>query len=693
MQYRVLYLWLFLSSFQVESFGSEPILPYDTLLLDSLLELSFNLSRSQPDSAVALAQGILAVAAKNDDLFRQGESYLNIGAATLNKGDFANTLPYLQKAEKYYRAVNRPMSVSTVYMRMGTLYKRQARLTTALDYQIKALNIRDSLQSSPEAIGACYNNIGNLYRELGDYPQALAFMKKAVGSFVGEKNNWPRAIVLGNVGLIFSKKGELDSAEVYMRQSLAIHQDMDNRREEGRLHLLIGEMYFDNRLFERAVSDLLQAESILAGQQDRFLYSLVVQMLGKVHYEQQAYAKAVPYLRQSRLLADELGAVSTKSTSSRYLALSLSEQGRYEEAFPYLLEHNQLADSIYQLETSEKIAEQKTRFETDLKEQQITNLEQREAQRRRERNLGFITTLLLGILGGIIFYIAFLRKQAYRKLSAEKERSDQLLHNLQTAQSQIIQTEKMASLGQLTAGVAHEINNPINFIGSSIEALKYDLDDLRPLFDHIKSLDIREDAKKQLADLVQLRNELDLPFLTEEIKGLTDSINKGVSRTREIVIALRAFSRQSNGVLLPADIHEGIDSSLIILNHKLGDGITVQKNYGELPPIPCQSSRLNQVFLNLLDNAIHALNGQGHIFIKTKMENGQAVISIRDNGEGMDEAVRKRIFEPFFTTKEIGEGTGLGLAISYGIVKDHGGRIEVKSAEGEGTEFLVWLPG
>ncbi|MEM6805066.1 MAG: ATP-binding protein, partial [Bacteroidota bacterium] len=245
--------------------------------------------------------------------------------------------------------------------------------------------------------------------------------------------------------------------------------------------------------------------------------------------------------------------------------------------------------------------------------------------------------------------------------------------------------------GALTAGVAHEINNPLNFVTSNTHALKIDLSELKLLLDEVHKLKDKAD-EEQVGRILEKIEELDTEFLNEEVQQLVESIERGAQRTKNIVLGLRTFSRSANDEFILADIHEGLDSTLTILNSKLKGRIEVHKDYGKIPQIPCQFDKLNQVFMNILSNAIQAIKEEGHIYLKTYKEKEAVIIRIADTGSGIPEALKERIFEPFFTTKGIGEGTGLGLSISYGIVEAHGGKIEVQSEEGKGTNFNIILP-
>lgn len=292
----------------------------------------------------------------------------------------------------------------------------------------------------------------------------------------------------------------------------------------------------------------------------------------------------------------------------------------------------------------------------------------------------------------------------------------QNLTELQQVQTQLIQNEKMASVGQLVAGIAHEINNPIGFILGNVEhAENYFLK-------LITALNIYQQHSLNNPEVQTQIEALDLPFILEDLPQLLNSMKEGTERIRGISISLRTFSRADSTSKVRFNIHEGIDSSLLILRHRLrtADGkpeIQVIKDYGKFPPLECYPGQLNQVFLNIIANAIDALeewNAGGSrdeiqanpnkITIRTFLTDesekiiddrsaSHVIISIADNGMGMTEEVKHRVFNHLFTTKSVGKGTGLGLSISRSIVEEkHGGRLSCNSAPGEGTEFIIEIP-
>ena len=265
---------------------------------------------------------------------------------------------------------------------------------------------------------------------------------------------------------------------------------------------------------------------------------------------------------------------------------------------------------------------------------------------------------------------------------------------LSEAQSKLMQSEKLASIGQLAAGVAHEINNPIGFIFSNFGTLEQYLQDL------FQILDTYEQAEGSISDaaaLARIRNikaELDIEYLKEDIPNLMHESRDGIQRVRKIVQDLKDFSRvDARQEWESVDLHAGIDSTLNIVNNEIKYKADVVKHYGPLPEVQCLPSELNQVFMNLLVNAAHAITAErGTITISTGAEGPNVWVDVADNGTGIAAENLQRIFDPFFTTKPVGKGTGLGLSLSYGVVQKHGGRMEVSSELGVGTRFRVTIP-
>jgi len=276
-------------------------------------------------------------------------------------------------------------------------------------------------------------------------------------------------------------------------------------------------------------------------------------------------------------------------------------------------------------------------------------------------------------------------ESALNALRMKQVEQDQLLRKLETANSQLLQSEKLAAIGQLAAGVAHEINNPIGFVFSNLKTLSGYVRDLLKIIDAV-------DGAADLEVLRQLKRGLEYDYIRSDVEALIHESEDGIDRVKRIISALKDFSHIEEEEFRPADLHRGMDTTLNVVNNELKYKAEVVKEYGELPEVECIPSQINQVVLNLLVNAAHAIEEFGRISVRTGCEQDEVWLEVEDTGKGIEPKVLNRIFEPFFTTKPVGKGTGLGLALSYNIVQKHNGRIEVQSEVGAGTRFRVYLP-
>ncbi|MGE3818919.1 MAG: ATP-binding protein [Isosphaeraceae bacterium] len=307
---------------------------------------------------------------------------------------------------------------------------------------------------------------------------------------------------------------------------------------------------------------------------------------------------------------------------------------------------------------------------------------------------------VIGVQG--IFWDVTGRKRAEEQLLYQNVKLQEMAESerdahaaLKQAQSQLVQSEKLASLGLIVAGVAHEINNPVAFVSNNVVVLGRYVGEMRDL------ITLYEEAERLIAEglpdlaerIAEFRERVDMSYTLENIQGLIQRSRDGLQRIQQIVSHLRLFAHLDEGDVNEADLNEGIESTAaIILGEARKRQVRIEKRLDALPPVTCHAARINQVVLNLMTNAIDACEAGGVVTLSTRREGEKVVLEVSDTGRGIDPAVRGKIFDPFFTTKPIGQGTGLGLSISYGIVKDHGGTISVESELGRGSTFSVTLP-
>jgi two-component system, NtrC family, sensor kinase len=285
------------------------------------------------------------------------------------------------------------------------------------------------------------------------------------------------------------------------------------------------------------------------------------------------------------------------------------------------------------------------------------------------------------------------RKQMEELLLQEKAEQTVLIRKLEEAQNQLLQSEKLAAIGQLAAGVAHEINNPMGFIRSNLSRLNEYADSLLNVIAAYESADPLLQEHPQINEhIAQAKRNADLAFLKGDLRNLIDESLEGSDRVRRIVQDLRDFSRANEAEWQQFDIHAGLESTINVVWNEIKYKAELVRDYGEVPLIECIPSRLNQVFMNILVNAAQAIADRGKIVISTRCMDSVVEIAFADTGQGIPADVLPKIFDPFFTTKPVGKGTGLGLSVSYGIIRDHGGKIEVVSKPGVGTTFTIQLP-
>ncbi len=295
---------------------------------------------------------------------------------------------------------------------------------------------------------------------------------------------------------------------------------------------------------------------------------------------------------------------------------------------------------------------------------------------------------------------AYLEQKVQERTIELQETNEELvvtLNNLKETQAQLVDAEKMASLGQLTAGIAHEINNPINFVSANVQPLRLDIQDIMSIIDQYGEAYQAEDIVEAVKSVEAFKKEIDFDYIRNEIVELLTGIEDGAVRTAEIVKGLKTFSRLDESDLKPADLNEGLQSTLILLRNSVPDNVEVETELDDLPPVECFPGKINQIFMNIISNALQAMkvvqkDEKHHLIIKSHFDEKNVYFSIKDSGPGMTDSVKSRIFEPFFTTKDVGEGTGLGLSIVFKIIETHGGNIDVNTAPGSGTEFLISLP-
>lgn len=554
------------------------------------------------------------------------------GLAWKNAGNNTHALEHLEFARDVAERHGLLAILARTLGSLGTIHLSTRHTKLALDELLPAIKLYEDLEISDWYVAECLLGMGTVLTHAADYVPALSYLQRAfdVWQLTGDHAGQGRAMNV--MGAVHDYLHEDDAALSCYERSYELFRSSPWRdpnetfplSNRAQIHIRRGEYPQARTLLETALDHATTTKSPRGT-------SLALTALGGLFANPNT-----PFFDDKH--AEEL----------LLQTLDVDKAGGFEneEALKHLSElYEARGDATKALEYHKRYTELVLRMKDDSAQRRVSEIE---TQRAIEA--------------------------AKRQTEIEHLRNVELknaLDELRSAQTQLIHAEKMASLGQLTAGIAHEINNPINFIASSIGPLRRDLRDY-------------DGMKGQGSEASELR---------DEIITLLNGIETGAHRTAEIVKSLRSFTRLDEGDVKKVDLHEGLESTLTLLGTRLRDGVAVVRHYASLPPVECNAGQVNQVFMNVIANALDALEGRAdkRIEITTSLPDPNHVaIRIADNGPGVPDDVLDHLFEPFFTTKDVGKGTGLGLSISYGIIDQHQGSISVEVDHG--TAFIITLP-
>ena len=704
-----LFSWGFLLFITCLLSGQEPIKDSLLLLAEATTDpeeqvsiynlLAAELRNKQPDTAQMYVENALELARSGGFKKQEVRALHTLGVLTHNKGMYREAIDLFHQGLNLRRTFGDSLGVADDYQGLGNSHRRLGELSKALSYQLRCLELRKKYGGSLKKVAYALTNIGNIYYSNEEFEKAIEKYEEAIPHYRKLGSLYDMGLLYNNLFASHYAQGAYEKGLPYLEEALAINDSLGNVIQTAVNLANLAEVYIQLERHDEAFPKAARAIALFESIQDETYIQPALVIMGKLHRHRNNHEEAIAHLERALGYALKKNHLDQIHEIYRVLSETYAERENYQAA----LEAQKLAesykDSLDAMASRRELNEIKTQYETEQIERENDLLLLDQARRKRTTRL-----LIFGVVGLILLVLISLwalrqRKQAYQSLQLQKnatesllEEKGQLLEDLKTTQLHLLQSEKMASIGQLTAGIAHELNNPIGFVSTNAVALKQDVVELRQLINQVRQLK-QNPSPEAMEKTIEVYKELDVEFLDQELVELVESIIRGTERTRDIVTSLRTFSRNTTEEFVPSDIHEGLESTLTILNSQLEVDVQVHKEYGQIPMVRGQITKLNQVFLNILNNAIQALKGKGEIFIKTWSENEETVIiSIRDTGTGMTKAVQKRIFEPFFTTKDIGEGTGLGLSISYSIIEQHGGRIEVQSEPEQGTEFRIILP-
>ncbi|HEC41918.1 MAG TPA: tetratricopeptide repeat protein [Bacteroides sp.] len=540
------------------------------------------------------------------------------------------------------------------------------------------------------------------------------------------------------LALVYTNLDEYSIALAYDTRAMNIREFQGNRAGVAYSLISIGQDYLNLGKYDGSLESLMSSRQIFTELNDNFGLSLSLHSIGMYYRTIGQSEDAIKFLAEAMNLGIETDSPIRVRNAAQILSEIYAEQDKFKEAYQMHILYKETYDSLYQEENLVKITQLVMQNEYDQRELiQLAEI----SKQKQFRNYLLLSFGLVIILVIVILNRYSIKKKANidlqnknneiesqkktlenlfvslrikndelsqqndeilaqkdnlislnHELERQKNELNKTLKDLTQAETQLVQSEKMASLGQLTAVVAHELNNPINFISSSINPLERNIKDFLTLIEKYDSIIEDKKLTDGFSEASELKNTMDFSYLVKETLSLLKGTNEGSSRSEQIVKDLRTFSRMDENEFKGVDIHEGLDSTLMLLSHKMQDRISIHKDYGKTPHVECLPGKLNQVFMNILTNSILAIEDKGDIYIETGITEDIVKISIRDTGKGMTPEIREHVFEPFFTTRTVGTGTGLGLSISYSIIQEHNGTIEVHSEPGKGSEFIISLP-
>ncbi len=619
----------------------------DTNRVILLNQLSYQYENSRPDTALLLAQRGLALARKNTYISGEVSCLNMIGLIFMTTGNYPKALEYMLQSLKGSEAANDEPSIATALENIGVIYSGQRDQRQGINYQLQALPINKRLhQSRNEAISLL--NLGDDYEKLGILDSATYYTRKCYDLSLEIKADDLIGIALNNFGNIYSKMDEDTLALKYYHSDFPYLSKAADDDDFCETYLGMA------KLFQKS------------GERDSCLY----------------------YAKLSLQIAKNAGFTDEVMSACNFLTNYYTSMRNVDSAFVYQSAAIVAKDSLFSQEKTREI--QALKFDEAVRQQQLEEAKE-EAHTQLKQNALFGGIFTLMIVAFILYRNNLHKQKANKILADQKQKVEVTLAELKNTQAQLIQSEKMASLGELTAGIAHEIQNPLNFVNN---------------FSDINT-DLIEELKDERQKAEGERNTDLEDEILNNIKANEEKINHHGKRADSIVKGMLQHSRSSTGVKEPTDINALCDEYLRLAYHGLrakdkNFSTTIKTDFdntiGKINIIP---QDIGRVLLNLYNNAFYAVGerfkaeGAGYqptVTVYTKKSGNQVRISVSDNGNGIPKNTVDKIFQPFFTTKPTGQGTGLGLSLSYDIINAHGGKIKVETKEGVGTEFHITVP-
>jgi signal transduction histidine kinase len=683
-----------------------------------------------------------------------GDVHRNIGAVYLSLGNFIDARTEFSLATTIYKETGAKRALANTYIDIGISHYYQGIYNEAIQAYLQALDLLKEI-GTKKTIATCYGNIAIVLVSQKKYDEALRYYYEALATVEDSGDLRAISYFYNNIGSLYQKIKDYDKALDYFNKSLEILEKLKDKKAIATCKSNIGLIYKNRKNFEKAIQSLEESSRIFseinnvigkAGVLNNLAsaYNNYAEMQGSNNQRRDALLqKALEYGLESMKIAKKSDILPEMNRSAANLMEAYKGLKNHSKSLEYAELYIATQDSLYKKEKNKSLDELISKHEVEkLQKQQELDKEiiaRHQEVNTKQRIIIIVSTsafiLVLFLLGLVVKFLRQRRKaywelerknrlleQANEEIISQRDNLSELNvqlqqaneeiisqrdylselneelstknHQLEQTQLKLVQSEKMASLGVLTAGIAHEINNPINFVFAGSNCLVRDFQDIKGAIEKMKLIENENfTAEEKLKQIKTTFEEYEFDEAISATEQTINDIRLGAKRAAEIVEGLKSFSRGESTDWVQYDLHNAIDGVLILLKNNYKNRIEIEKSFDpSLSFIEGRGGKFNQVIMNLLSNAIDAIDEEGTIFITTRKEKDNCVISIRDTGKGVPESIRTKIFDPFFTTKEVGKGTGLGLSITYGIITEHNGTLDLISEPEKGAEFIVTVP-
>jgi len=621
--------------------------------------------------SVSQADSLLALLQQHQEKDTIKVNLLNKLAYQIYRSDIHLAKKYIKEAEKIADSLAYLNGKAESLRLQGILFRYQDMYSDALELYMQALDLAQKTTDSL-IIAKILNNIGIIYKLQKDYDGALSYLSKSLDIYKKNNNKFGAAKVYNNLGLVYKKLKKDTLSLMYCKKAYEQFQQLSHK--QGILISLvnIGSILGGLKKYDDALKYFIQALELSKSLNDNAGICTAYIDIGNLYFIQKKYKLAQSNVEAALKIAEKNQFLSVRINAHKLLSDIYSAIDNCNDAYENYVKYRELSDSLSDASNLSKFEQLK--YELKLqKEKEIIAVENRKKefiQKILITGISLLFVLLLGILfllwqkskaNAQILQLNNKLKETNNLFQAQKTELKTALDELKKMQIQLLQKEKMASIGILTAGIAHEINNPLNFISVSTFSIK---------------------------NLLAENN-----LINEEMEQLLNAIETGVDRILTIVKGLNDFSSKNNSNDELCDIHSIIDNSLLMLYSKYNERIVIEKDFiDQAVVVKGNVGDLHQVFINLFLNSIEAISNEGKISIRTEIEQKNVVITISDTGVGIEENELSKIIEPFYTTKDPGKGVGLGLSIAYSIIERHNGTMICTSSVGKGTTIVIRLP-